>query len=80
MADVTKSHGIFLGFCKEALERIEGDHSFEAGKLRVELEALVRKLESWVDLHGQPPDKEATLAAVLEAYRKAQEISAARNA
>lgn len=69
MADVTKSHAVFLGFCNEALDRLRDEHSYEAATLRAKLEALVKELESWTIT--PPSNKEATIASVLEVYRQA---------
>ncbi len=78
MADVSKSHAVFLGFCQEALDRLRDDHSFEAGKLRTRIEALVKELERWTTLKEHPANKESTIAAVLEAYREARDLEANR--
>lgn len=74
MADVTKSHPVFLGFCHDALTRLRDDHSFEAGKLRARIEGLVKELESWTTAKELPPNKEETIAAVLEVYRQALDL------
>lgn len=76
MADVTKRHPVFLGFCRDALQRLEGDHSVEAGRLRRRLEGLVKELESWITAKQVPDTKELTIAAVLEAYREALALEA----
>jgi hypothetical protein len=75
---VTKSHAIFLGFCSEALDRIRGDHSIEAGDLRSEIEVLVKRLQSWTTMTTEPRDKDAVIASVLEVYRRAQELATRR--
>lgn len=72
MADVTKSHAVFLGFCRDALDRIRDEHSYEAATVRARLEALVKELESWTTT--PPQNKEATIAAVLEVYREALDL------
>jgi hypothetical protein len=75
---VTKSHAVFLGFCNEALDRIRDDKSTEAGDLRSEIEVLVKRLESWTTTTTTPKDKDATISAVLELYRRAQELATRR--
>ena len=74
MAEVSKSHAVFLGFCNDALERLRDDHSFEAGKLRTRIEGLVKELESWTTMKEHPANKEATIAAVLDSYREVRSL------
>ncbi len=75
---VTKSHAVFLGFCSEALDRIREDKSNEASDLRTEIEVLMKRLETWTTMTATPKDKDATIAAVLELYRRAQELATRR--
>ncbi len=75
---VTKSHGVFLGFCHEALERIRDDKTTEAGDLRSEIEVLIKHLETWTTMTTTPKDKDTTLSAVLDVYRRAQELATRR--
>ena len=77
MPDTTKTHAVFLGFCEDALGKIRGNQSYEALHLRNELEVLVKKLEGWAEMKERPSDKEATIAAILDAYHRALELKAA---
>jgi len=79
MGDFTANRPVFLNFCKDALEKIHGDHSFEADRLRAELEELSRRLEGWA-YDPTPPDKDRTIADVMAAYRRALDLSAQRAA
>ncbi len=76
MANVTKSHAVFLGFCNDASARIRDDHSFEATQLRARIEALVQELESWKT--ARPKNKQATIVSVLEVHRRAHELELSR--
>jgi hypothetical protein len=69
---------VFLNFCRDALEKIKDHSGAEAESLRDELELLVRRLERWA-VTPNPPDKDRTIAAVMDAYRRALEL-AAKNA
>ncbi len=76
MGDFTLNRPVFLNFCKDALDKIQDIRSFEADQLRVELEVLSQKLETWTQLPN-PPDKDRTIAAVMDAYRRAMSLATA---
>lgn len=69
---------MFLGFCHDALERLRDDHSYEANVLRARIEALVTELESWITAKTIPENKETVIGAVLDAYREALALEAAK--
>jgi hypothetical protein len=75
VGDFTANRPVFLNFCRDALDKIHGLHSFEADKLREELQALCSHLEGWAHM-VEPPDKDRTIAAVMDAYRRALDLSA----
>jgi hypothetical protein len=64
---------VFLDFCAEALGRIENDPSEAATQVRNELLRLREKLRAWAH-SPNAPDRQATIAQVLEAYRNAMQL------